>query len=197
MTSQNKEAARKTAPIRARAQARYDRMVAVAGKLGQEREVDPVELMRGRSDALAQRAANLKKLADAWAPLRSSRVYFLGRRSSAHITVACWRLNSSLTSPWYIGPTTQKAALVACSYDPAGSWTRLNNAKCLSEFAIAACGDSVGCRDGCGTRPCYLIPAPSRLVKRWGFSPRSSNFGSASLRCVRTAERLGSGYFCI
>src|SRR3974377_2180945 len=55
--------------IRARAQARYDRMVAVAGKLGQEREVDPVELMRGRSDALAQRAANLKKLADAWAPL--------------------------------------------------------------------------------------------------------------------------------
>jgi hypothetical protein len=25
--------------------------------------------MRGRADALAQRAANLKKLADAWAPL--------------------------------------------------------------------------------------------------------------------------------
>ena len=44
-------------------------MVAVAGKVGQQREVDPVELMRGRADALAQRAANLKKLADAWAPL--------------------------------------------------------------------------------------------------------------------------------
>ena len=44
-------------------------MVAVAVKLGQQREVDPVELMRGRADALAQRAANLKKLADAWAPL--------------------------------------------------------------------------------------------------------------------------------
>ena len=55
--------------IRARAQARYDRMVAVAGKLGQGREVDPVELMRGRADALAKRAANLKQLADAWAPL--------------------------------------------------------------------------------------------------------------------------------
>ena len=44
-------------------------MVAVAGKVGQQREVDPVDLMRGRADALAQRAANLKKLADAWAPL--------------------------------------------------------------------------------------------------------------------------------
>jgi hypothetical protein len=55
--------------IRARAEARYNRMVAVAGKLGQQREVDPIELMRGRADALAQRAANLKKLSDAWAPL--------------------------------------------------------------------------------------------------------------------------------
>ena len=39
--------------IRARAEARYNRMVAVAGKLGQQDEVDPVELMRGRADALA------------------------------------------------------------------------------------------------------------------------------------------------
>ena len=60
------------AAIRARAQARYDRMVAVAGKLGEQREVDPVELMRGRADALAKRAANLKQLADAWAPLYQS-----------------------------------------------------------------------------------------------------------------------------
>ena len=55
--------------VRARAEARYNRMVAVAGKVGQQRDVDPVDLMRGRADALAQRAANLKKLADAWAPL--------------------------------------------------------------------------------------------------------------------------------
>ena len=55
--------------IRARAEARYNRMVAAAGKVGQQTEVNPVELMRGRADALAQRAANLKKLADAWAPL--------------------------------------------------------------------------------------------------------------------------------
>jgi len=47
-------------------------MVAVAGKLGEQREVDPVELMRGRADALAKRAANLKQLADAWAPLYQS-----------------------------------------------------------------------------------------------------------------------------
>ena len=56
--------------IRARAEAKYNQMVAVAGR--QQREVDPVELMRGRADALAQRAGNLKKLADAWAPLYQS-----------------------------------------------------------------------------------------------------------------------------
>jgi hypothetical protein len=58
--------------IRARAEARYNRMVAMAGKAGQQGEVDPVELMRGRADALAQRAASLKKLADAWQPLYQS-----------------------------------------------------------------------------------------------------------------------------
>jgi hypothetical protein len=58
--------------IRDRAEAKYNRMVAMAGKLGQQREVDPVELLRGRADALAQRAGNLKKLADAWAPLYQS-----------------------------------------------------------------------------------------------------------------------------
>ena len=51
--------------IRARAQARYQRIAAMADRLGQGREVDPIELLRGRADALAQRAAGLKKLADA------------------------------------------------------------------------------------------------------------------------------------
>ena len=55
--------------VRANADAKYNRMVAMAGKVDQQGEVDPVELMRDRADALAQRAANLKKLADAWAPL--------------------------------------------------------------------------------------------------------------------------------
>ena len=34
--------------------------------------VDPIELLRGRADALAQRAARLKKLVDAWQPLYQS-----------------------------------------------------------------------------------------------------------------------------
>ena len=58
--------------IRARAQARYQRIAAIADRLGQGREVDPIELIRGRADALAQRAAGLKKLADAWQPLYQS-----------------------------------------------------------------------------------------------------------------------------
>jgi hypothetical protein len=34
--------------------------------------VDPIELFRGRADALAQRAAGLKRLLDAWEPLYRS-----------------------------------------------------------------------------------------------------------------------------
>ena len=44
----------------------------MAERLGQQRAVDPVELLRGRADALARRAAGLKKLADAWQPLYQS-----------------------------------------------------------------------------------------------------------------------------
>ena len=47
-------------------------IAAVAERLGQQRAVDPVDLLRGRADALAQRAAGLKKLADAWQPLYQS-----------------------------------------------------------------------------------------------------------------------------
>jgi hypothetical protein len=57
--------------IRARAEARYHRMTelrALAERAGQH-DLDPIELMRGRADALAERAANLKKLVDAWQPL--------------------------------------------------------------------------------------------------------------------------------
>lgn len=55
--------------IRARAQTHYARIAAVTERLSQQREVDPIELLRGRADALTQRAAGLKKLVDAWAPL--------------------------------------------------------------------------------------------------------------------------------
>jgi hypothetical protein len=58
--------------IRARAQARYARMQAVADQLGSGHDVDPIALFRGRADALAQRAAGLKQLVDAWEPLYRS-----------------------------------------------------------------------------------------------------------------------------
>jgi len=57
--------------IRARADARYQRMAAAAQR-SQQGEVDPIALLRDRSDALAAKAAALKKLADAWAPLYQS-----------------------------------------------------------------------------------------------------------------------------
>jgi hypothetical protein len=56
--------------VRARADARQKRLQAVAERMKQPSgSVDPIELLRGRADALAQRAATLKNLADAWAPL--------------------------------------------------------------------------------------------------------------------------------
>ena len=58
--------------IRARAQTRYARIQAIADQLGQGKDVDPIALFRGRADALAQRAAELKKLVDAWEPLYRS-----------------------------------------------------------------------------------------------------------------------------
>ena len=57
--------------IRARAEGRFHRIAqlkALVDRAGQ-REFNPIELMRGRAEALAQRGANLKRLADAWQPL--------------------------------------------------------------------------------------------------------------------------------
>jgi LTXXQ motif family protein len=57
--------------IRARAEARVHRIAqlkTLAEQAGQ-REFNPVELMRGRAEALSQRGTNLKRLADAWQPL--------------------------------------------------------------------------------------------------------------------------------
>ena len=58
--------------IRARSEARYRRLSAFEERIGQWREVDPVLLYRERADSLAERAAGLKKLADAWQPLYQS-----------------------------------------------------------------------------------------------------------------------------
>jgi LTXXQ motif family protein len=61
--------------VHARADARFRRIAAfgaLAEKASQQREIDPIELLRGRADALAQKAAGLKKLVDAWQPLYQS-----------------------------------------------------------------------------------------------------------------------------
>jgi len=58
--------------MRARAHTRYARIAAVADQLAPGHEVDPIALFRGRADALAQRAVELKKLVDAWEPLYRS-----------------------------------------------------------------------------------------------------------------------------
>ena len=58
--------------IRARATARHQRLVNLAARLGAQRDVTPVDLLRERAEVLATRAANLKKLADAWQPLYAS-----------------------------------------------------------------------------------------------------------------------------
>jgi hypothetical protein len=58
--------------IRARAETRYRRLAALGERMGQWRDVDPVQLYRQRADVLADRAAGLRKLADAWQPLYQS-----------------------------------------------------------------------------------------------------------------------------
>jgi hypothetical protein len=58
--------------IRARAETRYRRLAALRERLDQPRDIDPVQLYRQRADVLADRAAGLKKLADAWQPLYQS-----------------------------------------------------------------------------------------------------------------------------
>lgn len=60
--------------IRARAKNRQARLERVAelrdsGPMDALRERNPIELMQRRADALSQRGADLKKVADAWEPL--------------------------------------------------------------------------------------------------------------------------------
>jgi hypothetical protein len=58
--------------IRDRAQARQQRMAALDTVLNQEQEVDLFKLLKGRADALSQKAATLERLAAAWQPLYQS-----------------------------------------------------------------------------------------------------------------------------
>lgn len=60
--------------IRARLTARHMRIANVAARLDQQQggDVNPIAVMRERADALSQRGAALKTLADAWQPLYAS-----------------------------------------------------------------------------------------------------------------------------
>jgi hypothetical protein len=58
--------------IRARAETRSRRLTALGERMDQKRDIDPVQLYRQRADVLADRAAGLRKLADAWQPLYQS-----------------------------------------------------------------------------------------------------------------------------
>lgn len=58
--------------IRARSEARYRRLSAFEERASRWREADPVQLYRERAEFLTERAAGLKRLADAWQPLYQS-----------------------------------------------------------------------------------------------------------------------------
>lgn len=58
--------------IRSRAATRHERVAKLIKRAQSEEDVNPIDLMRGRADALAAKAAELKKLADAWQPLYAS-----------------------------------------------------------------------------------------------------------------------------
>ena len=58
--------------IRARAETRSRRLATLGERMDQQRDVDPVQLYRQRADVLADRAAGLRTLADAWQPLYQS-----------------------------------------------------------------------------------------------------------------------------
>src|SRR6516162_4613741 len=55
--------------IRTRAKDRQARIADMAKRVAELREGNPIEFLQRRADALAQRSADLKKLAGAWAPL--------------------------------------------------------------------------------------------------------------------------------
>ena len=81
--------------IRTRAKNRQDRIANAAARINELRDRTPIEILRDRdpidfmhrrADALAQRSADLKKLADAWQPLYAT-LSPDPRRRMAFITV--------------------------------------------------------------------------------------------------------------
>ena len=81
--------------IRTRAKNRQERIANVAARINELRDRTPIEILRDRdpidfmhrrADALAQRSADLKKLADAWQPLYAT-LSQDQRRRMAFVTV--------------------------------------------------------------------------------------------------------------
>jgi len=58
--------------IRARGESRRARLARLASAADDQRERNAIELLRARADGLAQRAASLNKLVDAWQPLHDT-----------------------------------------------------------------------------------------------------------------------------
>jgi LTXXQ motif family protein len=50
-------------------QARFAKLAETVGKASNDSAIDPIDFLNRRADALAQRSADLRKLADAWQPL--------------------------------------------------------------------------------------------------------------------------------
>jgi len=60
------------AAIRARADARYARLTKLAARVSDHRDFNAIDIMRGRAEALTQKAAALTKLVEVWQPLHAS-----------------------------------------------------------------------------------------------------------------------------
>ena len=58
--------------IRGRAQMREQRSAALQARIEKGGEIQPIDILRARADALTQRGDALRKVADAWQPLYAS-----------------------------------------------------------------------------------------------------------------------------
>lgn len=82
--------------IRARATARQQRIASMMARRKDAREFQPVEFLQRRADVLSQRAAGLKKLADAWQPLYATLDADQKRRMRIVAVIAIHELKNSI-----------------------------------------------------------------------------------------------------
>ncbi|MDB5594248.1 MAG: hypothetical protein JWM36_1209 [Hyphomicrobiales bacterium] len=82
--------------IRGRATARQQRLASLIARRKEAREFQPVEFLQRRSEVLAQRAAGLKKLADAWQPLYATLDVDQKRRMRIVAAIAIRELRNSV-----------------------------------------------------------------------------------------------------